>query len=613
MAWLTGWSYRKSHVINPASGAGTNYQVRIVAHYGSGTDSGGDVYLNGKCRTDFGDIRFTKSDGTTLLDYWMESKTDSDNAVFWVEVADDLSTNAVTIYIYYGNATATTTSNGDATFILFDHLTDITGWSAVEHSDPDNNGWISVSQADATKVKGTISDGGGTYGTWGYICKNYDKAVNSRFKIAFYHMIDDQPRRYHDWGLGLIILATDGKTYRFSADFTDSESLRLPTADYACDLNNIQTLTAGVWYKHEFDPIGELAKKGYAITPSTVETIFAGMEIYNDTDNGYIDWIYIRKFVDPEPSHGSWGSQEAAVFLTESLGLKDSTVKASSVVKSELLGLSDVVFKNVSVAKAESLGLSDVVSAVRLFYQTLTELLGLSDVVAKAPSVVRAESLGLFDSYSRLWSVHRTYSENLGLADKVQKASSTVKTELLGLKDFTVKDVSAVKSERLGLFDAYFRTWTAYRAFTETLGLSDTVSKLTSVPLTEHLALLDAIAKSPFTTRTEALGLKDYVAKEASSVKSESLGLADTVGKETSRTFAEALGLSDIFTRTWTIQRALGESLGLKDALQKTPSTLKTEMLGLLDSYSRIWLAFRTYTESLGLSSTRLTSPAFRF
>jgi len=67
--WLSGWQYRKSHVINSASDAGTGYQVRIKAHYGSGTDSGEDVYLNSHCRTDFGDVRL----------------------VFWVEVADDLS------------------------------------------------------------------------------------------------------------------------------------------------------------------------------------------------------------------------------------------------------------------------------------------------------------------------------------------------------------------------------------------------------------------------------------------------------------------------------------------------------------------------------------------
>ncbi|PVX27584.1 MAG: hypothetical protein CW716_01505 [Candidatus Bathyarchaeum sp.] len=80
MSWLSGWDYRKSHVINYAADAGTGYQVSLTVHYGSGSDSGDDVYLGSKCRTDFGDIRFTDDDGSTELDYWMEEKTDSDYA-----------------------------------------------------------------------------------------------------------------------------------------------------------------------------------------------------------------------------------------------------------------------------------------------------------------------------------------------------------------------------------------------------------------------------------------------------------------------------------------------------------------------------------------------------
>ena len=42
------------------------------------------VNLNGHCRTDFGDVRFTDDEGT-LLDYWIESKVDGEYAIFWVE------------------------------------------------------------------------------------------------------------------------------------------------------------------------------------------------------------------------------------------------------------------------------------------------------------------------------------------------------------------------------------------------------------------------------------------------------------------------------------------------------------------------------------------------
>jgi len=117
--WLSGWQYRKSHVIESASGAGANYQIKIKVHYGSGTDSGENVYLNEHCRSDFGDVRFTDDDGVTELDYWMEKKVDSDYAIFWVEVKDDLSSSDATIYIYYGKSDAATTSNGKNTFLKF--------------------------------------------------------------------------------------------------------------------------------------------------------------------------------------------------------------------------------------------------------------------------------------------------------------------------------------------------------------------------------------------------------------------------------------------------------------------------------------------------------------
>jgi len=122
--WLSGWKYRKSNVIQSASGAGTNYQMYIIVHYGSGTDSGADVYLNGKCRSDFGDIRITSSDGQTVIagenNGWMEEKVDGDYAKIWFKVPDDLSTNDATIYVYYGKSDAAWNGNATDTFMYFE-------------------------------------------------------------------------------------------------------------------------------------------------------------------------------------------------------------------------------------------------------------------------------------------------------------------------------------------------------------------------------------------------------------------------------------------------------------------------------------------------------------
>jgi hypothetical protein len=97
-------------------------------HYLNGTDSGSDVYLGGKCKGGFGDLRFTAMDGVTLLPYWMETPI-SDNATFWVKVSDNLTAQSAIIYLYYGNPAANSTSNGTATFDFYDDFSADTGWT----------------------------------------------------------------------------------------------------------------------------------------------------------------------------------------------------------------------------------------------------------------------------------------------------------------------------------------------------------------------------------------------------------------------------------------------------------------------------------------------------
>jgi len=133
--WLQGWGYRKSHVIRNVTGADVNYQVQITVKNASGLDSAGTVYINNLTQNDFDDVRFTDDNGVTLLDYWRVAVNVNTNATFWVEIADNLTSTNVQIYIYYGNSTAATLSNFDTTFIFGDPWDNVTlntsRWTSV--------------------------------------------------------------------------------------------------------------------------------------------------------------------------------------------------------------------------------------------------------------------------------------------------------------------------------------------------------------------------------------------------------------------------------------------------------------------------------------------------
>jgi hypothetical protein len=131
--WLIGWSYRKAHNITGSlAGEQFNYPVLLNVHYNHGADTQSDVYLGGKCKNDFGDIRFTDSSGVSPLDYYVQMKSDGNNALTWVKVNEiPQYPNCTTIYIYYGNQNASSISNKDWVLDSFSDFEDGTtqGWT----------------------------------------------------------------------------------------------------------------------------------------------------------------------------------------------------------------------------------------------------------------------------------------------------------------------------------------------------------------------------------------------------------------------------------------------------------------------------------------------------
>lgn len=120
-AWYDpNWTKRQKVTITSDT-AQTNFPVELAIVY--------DANMN----ADFSDLRFTKSDKVTLIDFWLESKTDSTSAVVFAEVPV-LANGDTIIYMYYGNAAAATASSGANTFTYFNDFDEAdnvtpTGWT----------------------------------------------------------------------------------------------------------------------------------------------------------------------------------------------------------------------------------------------------------------------------------------------------------------------------------------------------------------------------------------------------------------------------------------------------------------------------------------------------
>jgi hypothetical protein len=257
------------------------------------------VYSFEKCSPDFGDVRFTASDGVTLLDYWMQEKVDGDHAVFWVKISDNLSSNPATIYVYYGKSEATSTSNGNNTFLFFDDFSGstvdtnkwyINGAPFVEH------GILTLkTNPDLDAVRSKVSFTQGSF------------RMHSRFRLVEEEGImlglsdNDFVWDNGDGGVAVGNLRTYFTIDKYGSSNWVSSSLQTDYSYHVFELIPYSTTVMRMWIDggYQTDSLSGNAQSNYYVI---LRTWRDGV--------GEFDWVFVRKYVSPEPSHGSWGSEE---------------------------------------------------------------------------------------------------------------------------------------------------------------------------------------------------------------------------------------------------------------------------------------------------------------
>jgi len=134
---LSQWKYRKAFQITEQAGQNlTDYQVLLKIGESSGA-SGANFHLEGLSaifpsgKNDGGDLRF--HDGQNELSFWVEDVTGTSPnriAYVWVKIPSLSANQTKTLYIYFGNQSASNVSNGNNTFDFFDDFdTNLDKWT----------------------------------------------------------------------------------------------------------------------------------------------------------------------------------------------------------------------------------------------------------------------------------------------------------------------------------------------------------------------------------------------------------------------------------------------------------------------------------------------------
>lgn len=310
MDWLTGYKYRKQITINHTDdGAQTNYQMPLTIVKAAGADSGPTVYLGNHALNWPNDIRFTASDGTTLLGTngggWRE-ESDLTDGTWWVKV-DTIPAHPDDglIYLYYGKASDTDASSIANTFIVGDDFERGANGDAIGGS------WTIA--ADDVDISTEQKWGGTRAAKWigGTSIPQTIIPVLSSANIAI------RFRYYKETATRITFVHGDG-TNRYACHFETTEAVTV--YDGAAYVDTTLDCLADSWGLCEINNFNwgatTVTMVVDGVTKTGIDISYAAgggnlFQVFGYTANNdlWIDDFIVRNWTANEPSFGAWGTE----------------------------------------------------------------------------------------------------------------------------------------------------------------------------------------------------------------------------------------------------------------------------------------------------------------
>jgi len=313
---LTGYNYCKSFtIVHSPDGSQSNYQMKLTIIRGAGTSSTGTLYLDNKSINWPLDIRFTQSDGVTLLPFYRR-EYDATDGTWWLLIDSIPDPANFTGYVHVGNAAATDASNISTTFGV--GMADDFEWGSDEDEIDTSGGnitWAKIAVPNAYARIDTAQCWQGTR-SLRLTCvagkpadAYFTKAVGTDYAINFMVRHDNDSQAVFLHGNGTHII------YAYISPALDLEWYDGANTDTGFNA------TVSVWEEQEINDINLATPKW--------DWWWTGTKIANDalclhgaTQNGVIDFenadpgtyhvdsVLVRKWTANEPAFGVWGTWE---------------------------------------------------------------------------------------------------------------------------------------------------------------------------------------------------------------------------------------------------------------------------------------------------------------
>lgn len=342
MAWLTGYSARKELSVSSIDYL-TAFQKKIILHAHSGTDTEGAdpvIHVPG-CDAAFDDIRFTGSDGETLLDYYIESVS-GEVATVWIEW--NFVAGYTTIYLYWGNDSASAASSVSATFPVGDIFAGSSLNAAMWDTSGAGSETVSGGELTITGDEIVASDTkvGNNYAFRARVKSSLWNSNSGSQYIGFSYYSGADTTYTSQFAFASTTVGDERRIVQTANGFSNYTSQQIDAGDWAANTYGIVEVRRNgdhteLWINDTIQ--GDLGTDYYDSAHSLSAFFYAS------TGTITVDWCFIRQIADHEPT----------VTIAAEVHQKATTETITvSLTEAQVSDLSTTVTDDITVALTEA-------------------------------------------------------------------------------------------------------------------------------------------------------------------------------------------------------------------------------------------------------------------
>ncbi|MFA5779376.1 MAG: DUF2341 domain-containing protein [Elusimicrobiota bacterium] len=325
--WLEGWKYRRAININNSLSYGlSDYQVWLpTSAFGSNW-----TLIRSSAQADMDDFRFTPSTASTTIPYWIDSDTVTPKG-FWVKVST-ITAGTNTIYMYYGNSSASAGQSGDNCFVFFDDFSTANsskftyGQSGGSYSGMNYSispeGYLVVWSSSAWQILRSVKE---FTPADTVILTTRFSVRNSSDNWHFHYLTDTVSPENQRCGIQCQDSDADAINDDIGAQtYYSSSGVSGPLSPNFTNYNPSIWYRSSIFKKSSTDMERKLYDDNYVILGSSINS-YSGWSATtwrwtcwkNDADySSWYDFLYVRQYASTEPTISSVGSEAGAYFST---------------------------------------------------------------------------------------------------------------------------------------------------------------------------------------------------------------------------------------------------------------------------------------------------------